>query len=127
MESEEFKGSTFLFTAKLALAEEKAEVPAEPEVQLQQVSTDKNLNNVRILLAEDNIVNQKIAVRMLEKKGWFVKAAENGKQVLEYLDNEKFDLILMDAQMPLLDGYETDEIDPGGGENVPRGIFLSLL
>ncbi|MCR4338124.1 MAG: ATP-binding protein, partial [Candidatus Omnitrophica bacterium] len=68
-------------------------------------STGKSFS---ILLAEDNAVNQKMTVRMLEKKGWSVKAVENGRGVLECLaENPKaFDLILMDAQMPVLDGFE---------------------
>ncbi len=109
VESEEFKGSTFYFTARFfELAESPSSAssaPAEPRVpvaKLQKVSG----NRLSILLAEDNVVNQKIVAKILEKQGWGVKTAENGKQVLEYLDVGRFDLILMDAQMPVLDGLE---------------------
>ncbi len=61
---------------------------------------------LKILLAEDNLVNQKIAVRMLEKKGWIVTAVSNGQEVLDAWERERFDLILMDAQMPVMGGTE---------------------
>ena len=59
-----------------------------------------------VLLAEDNAVNQKLATRLLEKRGHRVKVASNGKEALEALRNEKFDLVLMDVQMPEMDGFE---------------------
>ncbi len=59
-----------------------------------------------ILLAEDNPVNQKVAVHLLQKKGHRVTVVENGRQALEILEKEKFDLVLMDVQMPEMDGFE---------------------
>ncbi|MDI6698316.1 MAG: response regulator [Candidatus Saccharicenans sp.] len=59
-----------------------------------------------ILLAEDNPVNQKVAVHLLQKKGHRVTVVENGRQALEILRKEKFDLVLMDVQMPEMDGLE---------------------
>ncbi|MEJ7638912.1 MAG: response regulator, partial [Singulisphaera sp.] len=61
---------------------------------------------LRILLAEDNPFNQKVAVCMLEKKGHTVTVAGNGKRALEALDREGFDLVLMDVQMPEMDGLQ---------------------
>ena len=61
---------------------------------------------LRILLAEDNAVNQKLASRLLEKHGHNVVTAANGRQALERLENESFDLVLMDVQMPEIDGFE---------------------
>ncbi len=61
----------------------------------------------RILLAEDNPVNQTLAVRLLQKRGYEVIVAANGKQVLALLGAQEFDLILMDVQMPEMDGLET--------------------
>ncbi len=61
----------------------------------------------RILLAEDNPVNQKLAVRMLEKAGYAVSVAEDGEKALATLGKETFDLILMDVQMPRMDGIQT--------------------
>lgn len=60
----------------------------------------------RILLAEDNIINQKVAVHILENKGHKVSVANNGQEVLRTLRNDRFDLILMDVQMPKIDGLE---------------------
>src|SRR5437016_617101 len=66
---------------------------------------------LRVLVAEDNAVNQKLAVRMLEKMGHAVIVAANGKQALETWRHERFDLIFMDVQMPEMDGFEaTSEI-----------------
>ena len=61
---------------------------------------------LRILLAEDNPINQKVAVHILEKRGHSVRTAGNGKEVLEALEEEDIDVILMDVQMPVLDGFE---------------------
>ncbi|MEO8656985.1 MAG: response regulator [Bryobacteraceae bacterium] len=62
---------------------------------------------LRVLLAEDNVVNQKIAVKLLQQAGHTVMIAGNGRAALEAMDNERFDLVLMDVQMPELDGLET--------------------
>ncbi|MBI3799239.1 MAG: response regulator, partial [Deltaproteobacteria bacterium] len=61
---------------------------------------------LHILLAEDNAVNQKLAVRLLEKWGHTVIVANTGKAVLEALEHDTFDLVLMDVQMPEMDGLE---------------------
>ena len=61
---------------------------------------------LRVLLAEDNTVNQRLAVRMLEKRGHRVVVASNGREALVALEKESFDLVLMDVQMPEMDGFE---------------------
>jgi signal transduction histidine kinase/CheY-like chemotaxis protein len=63
-------------------------------------------SKLKILLAEDNPVNQKLAVRMLEKRGHRVTVAGNGRQALAALEKGEFDLVLMDIQMPEMDGFE---------------------
>jgi len=60
----------------------------------------------RILLAEDNAVNQRLTLRILERAGYSVALADNGRIALERLEEESFDLVLMDVQMPELDGFE---------------------
>lgn len=60
----------------------------------------------RLLLAEDNPANQRVATMLLEKMGYAVTVAANGQRALAQLEREKFDAVLMDCQMPVLDGYE---------------------
>jgi PAS domain S-box-containing protein len=62
--------------------------------------------SLRVLLAEDNAVNQRLAVRLLEKRGHRVAVAVNGREALDALEKEKFDLVFMDVQMPEMDGLE---------------------
>jgi signal transduction histidine kinase/CheY-like chemotaxis protein len=66
----------------------------------------ENRRKLRILLAEDNAVNQLLAVRTLEKQGFTVTVANNGNQALAALASEHFDVVLMDVQMPEMDGFE---------------------
>jgi len=65
---------------------------------------------LKILLAEDNLVNQKLASRLLEKRNHSVTVAMNGREALNALEKEAFDLVLMDMQMPELDGFEATTI-----------------
>jgi CheY-like chemotaxis protein len=64
------------------------------------------IQQLNILLAEDNVVNQRVAMSILEKRGHFVQPVSNGKEVLDALSCERFDLVLMDVQMPEMDGLE---------------------
>src|SRR6202022_252172 len=66
-----------------------------------------NPGDLHILVAEDNPVNQLLAVRLLEKQGHSVRLASNGEEALKALSEEPFDLILMDVQMPNKNGLET--------------------
>ena len=128
VESEEFRGSTFHFSAKMRVAKRPpAFVPVAAEEPGDGAAGRKQIKPLSILLAEDNLVNQKIAARMLEKRGWAVKTAENGKQVLEYLDQGSYDLILMDAQMPVLDGYEATRLIRQGEKPTGRHIPIIAL
>ncbi len=100
VESQEGQGSTFYFTAAFKkIKVGKNEQPA--------IGPIRNLKNLRVLLAEDNVVNQKMTAQLLEKNGWSVKCVENGQQVLECLKERIFDVVLMDVQMPQLDGFKT--------------------
>jgi len=99
------KGSTFWFTARLGKsalsADELAEVPAIAELNLQGMPAGR-----RVLLAEDNLINQEVVVELLTNIGLKVEIANNGHEALEKARDEAYDLILMDMQMPGMDGLE---------------------
>ena len=81
----------------------ESQKPAAPKPQA--ASSESSVQTpLRILLAEDNPVNQKLTVRLLEKVGHRVEVAENGKVALALLESSSFDLVLMDIQMPEMDG-----------------------
>jgi len=88
----------------------------ELPVPKKQINIDKKLN---ILLAEDNPVNQKIAASMLEKQGFNVIIANNGKEAMDLLKKEDFDLVLMDVQMPEMDGIEATKKLRQEGIDIP--------
>jgi PAS domain S-box-containing protein len=71
--------------------------------------TEKKFQNIQILLVEDNPVNQKTAATMLRKAGYVVDTAENGRIALEVLHKRTYDIVLMDIQMPEMDGFEATE------------------
>ena len=75
---------------------------------------------LRILLAEDNIVNQKVALRTLSRLGYTAEVASNGLEAVEKADKEQFDLILMDIHMPEMDGIEATNIIKGSDRLTPK-------
>jgi signal transduction histidine kinase/ligand-binding sensor domain-containing protein/CheY-like chemotaxis protein len=102
VESRLAAGSTFFFTAYLGRS-----APVEPAVKAPpSTAALPETAPLDILLAEDNAVNQKLAVRLLEKRGHRVTVADDGSRALALYDAGRFDLILMDIQMPGMDGFE---------------------
>jgi CheY-like chemotaxis protein len=87
-----------------------------------------NLSNefpLNILIAEDNVINQKVATKILKKLGYQSEIAENGLQALKMTEQKSYDLILMDVQMPELDGLEATRVIRGRGGIQPVIIALT--
>jgi PAS domain S-box-containing protein len=118
--SEKGKGSSFNFDIKLKVqspttAQDSFKDDAietkqnKTETALLPRKDEKELTAARgehhVLLAEDNMINQKVSIKILNRAGYNVTAVSNGAEVLEAIDKYKFDLILMDIQMPEVDGY----------------------
>jgi signal transduction histidine kinase/CheY-like chemotaxis protein len=86
----------------LGAGEQKGAIPLITRYSLHDARDPATV--LRVLLAEDNLVNQRLAVRLLEKRGHRVAVAANGREALQVLDKESFDLVFMDIQMPEMDG-----------------------
>lgn len=103
------KGSTFWF--ELPLAPSSSELlPVARELKGGPEPAREMLDQLRVLVAEDNDVSRRVALLQLEKLGVLARAVTNGQEVLAALREEAFDLILMDCQMPQLDGYAAASI-----------------
>ncbi|MEM7200616.1 MAG: ATP-binding protein [Planctomycetota bacterium] len=92
-------GSSFVVELPMPIAQRRPAPAPAAELPL-------SLDGAAVLLAEDNAINQQVAVRMLSKLGAVTTTAESGREALERLAVECYDLVLMDCEMPVLDGYE---------------------
>jgi len=104
VESIKGKGSSFYFTVKLRSGKSEADT-YKPKVHL-----EKTQHPLRILLVEDDRINQAVITRMIKEIGHEVLTANNGIEALQILKTEKVDIVLMDIQMPEMDGIETTRI-----------------
>lgn len=106
VESESGKGSIFHFTILAEATSIKPGVRREPAQRPEAGIRKTQDHPLRILLAEDNIINQKVILRMLKKLGYSADVSANGLEVLAALERQPYDVVLMDVQMPEMDGIE---------------------
>ncbi|MEN8216947.1 MAG: response regulator [Pseudomonadota bacterium] len=105
VESQLKQGSTFIFTAEFGVGQtEKNVLPAKNPLQI------KHFQGARILLVEDNSINQQVAQEIIESVGLVVDIANNGEEAVAAVNNVQFDAVLMDIQMPKMDGYEATRL-----------------
>jgi two-component system, sensor histidine kinase and response regulator len=110
VESEPGKGSTFWFTAKLQKGTHLLQATDTNALQPDMLAP---IHGASILLVEDNIFSQQVGQELLEDAGATVVVANNGKEAIDLLMKEHFDCVLMDVQMPVMDGYEATRIIRG--------------
>jgi CheY-like chemotaxis protein len=104
VESREGEGTLFSVEIPFKLAKE---VPFKKDPENRKPTVDRAGGEQRILVVEDHPINQQLMRAILEKMGCHIEMAENGEIALELLEKRKYELIFMDIQMPVMDGYET--------------------
>ncbi len=98
------KGSIFHFTLSLKKTKLTERLLLKEEIE------DVNLDGLTVLLVDDNKVNRFMALTFLEQKGCIISEAENGKEAIELISTNQFDIILMDVRMPVMDGFQATKI-----------------
>jgi len=111
VESNNTNGSTFIFEIDLIeLSDETYREDEETEEEMPSLEEKINrLNDIRILVAEDNFINQEIILGLLEDSPIEIDMVDNGEEAVAFHKEHHYDLILMDIQMPIMDGYEAAE------------------
>ena len=106
VESEAGAGSTFCFTARFGRGEASQAVAMTQAAKVELDDACARLRGARILVTEDNSFNQQVIAELLQQCGVVMRLCGNGREALEQLAKEPFDIVLMDVQMPVMDGYE---------------------
>lgn len=107
IQSELNKGTTVAFTIPLKKITTAAELSKHKETAVLPQIDMTQLGQIRVLLAEDNAINQLLAQTILQQSGFITDTAENGEIAIDLLNRNHYDIVLMDIKMPELDGYET--------------------
>ncbi|TAN45145.1 MAG: DUF3365 domain-containing protein [Nitrospirae bacterium] len=110
VESEPGKGSVFKFTACFGTGKTATPPSGSDEGRTYLQKPIEDIKELDILLVEDNIMNQELALILLARQGHSVVCAANGMEALEAINNQKFDIVLMDVRMPEIDGFEATGI-----------------
>lgn len=100
------QGSTFSFTFEYGEVVDSSHVKIDKSTSSDVLVNAEANTNISILIVEDNQVNQRVAERLMRKRGYAVFITENGQKCLDLLEKQKIDLILMDINMPVMDGIE---------------------
>ena len=126
VESTKGAGSEFIFTAtfgNIKNEDMKKYIESNTDKEIKKENntvTIKSIKGSRILVVEDNTINQIIAVRVLEELGLRVELASNGKEAVEnIMIGNRYDLIIMDLQMPIMDGFEASKLIKDIDQDVP--------
>jgi two-component system, sensor histidine kinase and response regulator len=116
------EGSLFWFTVSLKLPEQAQKLQELPD-ENSSVFKEFSACNNRALVVEDNLINQLVAKKILEKIGFEVDVAENGVEAVEAVQKTNYAFVLMDIQMPEMDGYEATknirEMEKQTGHHLP--------
>jgi len=119
VESTKGEGSTFYVDLEYELGDESQ----VDKLQSDKRISSKNLEGIKVLLVEDNLINQKVMTRFLEKWHMEITVANNGNEAVDKVNEEHFHIILMDLQMPMMDGYQSSQairtIDDQRKRNIP--------
>ncbi len=106
VKSQEGVGSVFWFTLKLEKQDADNIGTISKRKTTSHVISEHRKQEARILVAEDHAISRKVAIHMLKKMGYVVDAVEAGQEVLQAMGNKQYDLILMDVQMPEMEGNQ---------------------
>lgn len=109
IESEEDKGSSFRFSIMMQLLDQSTLQPAKKSISWSEVRQNSKLHPLKILLTEDNDLNLQLMLLMLDQLGFEYEIARNGKEALEMVKKSHFDIVLMDVQMPVMNGLEASQ------------------